>query len=200
MLDPQTRALQSRAMRGSSRSKLLPWVRGGALIALLASTACSHDDGGDLDVPAQADLPGNESSDFPNSDTIPPPSIAADVLSVSASGSSGAYTFAVTLRSPDTGCEQYADWWEVLTPQGSLIYRRILVHSHVDEQPFTRSGGPVEVDDTTEVVVRAHMNEAGYGGVALRGSIGAELSPDPSLTELAPELAGAAPLPTGCAF
>ncbi len=50
----------------------------------------------------------------------------ADVKLVSISGSPGAYSFSVTVRSPDTGCDRYADWWEVLTTEGQLIYRRVL--------------------------------------------------------------------------
>jgi hypothetical protein len=97
--------------------------------------------------------------------------VAADVVAVEVRGDSADYTFAVTVRSPDTGCDQYADWWEVVTPAGDrLVYRRILAHSHVDEQPFTRSGGPVEIAPDSAVVVRAHMSNAGYGGRAMRGT------------------------------
>ncbi|MGA9190363.1 MAG: hypothetical protein WBZ24_01400, partial [Anaerolineales bacterium] len=70
-------------------------------------------------------------------------SAQARVISVDVSGEEGAFTFAVEIASPDTGCDRYADWWEVVTPNGDLLYRRILLHSHVDEQPFARSGGPV---------------------------------------------------------
>ncbi len=52
-----------------------------------------------------------------------------------------------------------------------LIYRRILLHSHVNEQPFTRSGGPVKIQPEKGVIVRAHMNTEGYRGRALRGSV-----------------------------
>ena len=82
----------------------------------------------------------------------------ANVLSVQVTGNPGAYQFAVEIASPDTGCEQYADWWEVVSQDGQLLYRRILLHSHVDEQPFTRSGGPVEVAADELVYVRAEGN------------------------------------------
>ncbi|MFQ5521493.1 MAG: hypothetical protein ACE5FK_08855 [Candidatus Methylomirabilia bacterium] len=95
----------------------------------------------------------------------------ADVVAVSASGKPGSYTFSVTVRSPDRGCEQYADWWEVLSPGGRLLYRRVLLHSHTDEQPFTRRGGPVPVQRDEPVIVRAHLNTTGYGGIAFRGSV-----------------------------
>jgi len=68
---------------------------------------------------------------------------SARVTKVTVSGEANNYNFSVTIASPDTGCDQYADWWEVFTEDGVLIYRRILAHSHVTEQPFTRSGGAV---------------------------------------------------------
>lgn len=80
-------------------------------------------------------------------------------------------TFAVTIRSPDTGCDRYADWWEVLTEDGELLYRRVLAHSHVREQPFIRSGGPVQLTASQVAIVRAHMHPAGYGTQAMRGTI-----------------------------
>jgi len=93
----------------------------------------------------------------------------ADVTAVSVSGDSGDYALAVTVRSPDTGCEQYADWWEVLDEEGALRYRRILGHSHISEQPFTRVGGPVPAAADERLVVRAHLSTGGYG-VAFAGS------------------------------
>jgi hypothetical protein len=67
--------------------------------------------------------------------------IFANIDSVETSGEDDYYSFQATVSSPDTGCEQYADWWEVLTDKGELLYRRVLLHSHVSEQPFHRSGG-----------------------------------------------------------
>ncbi len=99
------------------------------------------------------------------------PASQADVLSTSVSGEPGTYNFSVTVSSPDEGCSQYADWWEIVSQDGELIYRRILLHSHVDEQRFTRSGGPVSIAADTIVLVRAHMHPGGYGGTALKGSL-----------------------------
>jgi len=127
--------------------------------------------------------------------------VVANVTGITVSGEPGSYTFSVEIESPDTGCEQYADWWEVVSPDGALIYRRILAHSHVDEQPFTRSGGPVMIQANERVIVRAHMNTGGYGGVAREitpdGSIEGEISLE---EDFASDLASASPLPDGCAF
>ena len=95
----------------------------------------------------------------------------ANVVSVQVTGSPGAYQFAVEVSSPDRGCEQFADWWEVVSEDRQLLYRRILLHSHVEEQPFVRSGGPVEISADTLVYVRAHMNTSGYGGQVLKGTV-----------------------------
>lgn len=124
----------------------------------------------------------------------------ADVLSVAASGAPGAYQLSVTLRSPDTGCEQYADWWEVLSEDGRLLYRRVLSHSHVEEQPFTRSGGPVPIGPDTVVWVRAHMHPSGYGGQALRGAVSQGFRPARLAAGIGAQLAQQPPLPGGCEF
>ncbi len=124
----------------------------------------------------------------------------AHVTGLELSGEPGDYTFTVTVQSPDTGCEQYADWWEVLGEDGELLYRRVLLHSHVDEQPFTRSGGPVELAADQTAIVRAHMNTTGYGGQAFRGSAleGFEAIELPA--DFAGEVEAQQPQPDGCAF
>ena len=127
-------------------------------------------------------------------------SVTADVISVQVSGQAGAYQFSVGIRSPDKGCAQYADWWEVVSTDGKLLYRRVLLHSHVDEQPFTRSGGPVPIQPDTIVWVRAHMNTGGYGGMALKGSVKTGFKQAMLDAEFATALAKHAPLPEGCDF
>lgn len=131
-----------------------------------------------------------------------PPSAAgaAEVLAVSVTADPGAYTFSVQLKSPDTGCDQYADWWEVIGTDGSLKYRRILTHSHVNEQPFTRSGGPVPITADEPVYVRGHMNKGGYGTRIFRGTVAGGFSMDSLAVSFADTLAQVAPLPVDCAF
>lgn len=124
----------------------------------------------------------------------------ANVLSVEVKGDPGNYSFSVSILSPDTGCEQYADWWEVIDLDGALIYRRILAHSHVGEQPFTRSGGPVGIEPDTQVILRAHMNTSGYGGAVFKGSINSGFTPAELGADFAIELEDTPPLPDGCAF
>jgi hypothetical protein len=125
----------------------------------------------------------------------------ADAIEVAVSGSPWAYQFAVTVSSPDTGCDQYADWWEVASEDGTeLLYRRILTHSHVDEQPFERSGGPVVIDESTVVVVRAHMSTGGFGGTVLRGSVAGGFEAFQSELSFGAALGSVDPLPDSCAF
>lgn len=124
----------------------------------------------------------------------------AEVMRVEVSGDELNYSFSVTLKSPDTGCEQFADWWEVITPEGDLIYRRILLHSHVKEQPFTRSGGPVKIEKNQGLIIRAHMNTSGYGSEAMRGSVADGFKKLSLSRDFASSLENKAPLPTGCAF
>lgn len=95
----------------------------------------------------------------------------AAVTAVRADKSGNAYDFTVTVRSNDTGCDHYVDWWEVVSEDGKLIYRRVLLHDHADEQPFTRDGGPVPIDASRTVIVRAHVNTSGYSGRAMKGSV-----------------------------
>ncbi|MFW6050781.1 MAG: hypothetical protein ACODAU_06380 [Myxococcota bacterium] len=122
----------------------------------------------------------------------------ADVLRVRVAGAAGAYTFRVTVRSPDRGCDRYADWWEVIRADGTLVHRRILHHSHVDEQPFTRGGGPVDLEPDERVFVRAHMHSAGYGGAAVAGTAEGGFERAELPADFAPDLERAPPQPEGC--
>ena len=124
----------------------------------------------------------------------------ADVHSVQATGEPGAFLFAVELSSPDTGCERYADWWEVVSEGGQLLYRRTLLHSHVDEQPFVRSGGPVDIAADTVVYVRSHMNTTGYGGTVMKGTVQDGFKPAEVEAGFGFGLERIPPQPEDCAF
>jgi hypothetical protein len=97
----------------------------------------------------------------------------ADVLQVRAvEAGDSTWTFYVTVEHPDTGWEDYADGWDVVTPEGAVLkpdpdspFTRLLLHPHESEQPFTRSqSGIVILDGVTRVLVRAHDLVDGYGG------------------------------------
>lgn len=97
----------------------------------------------------------------------------ADVLRVRAvQGDEGTWTFHVTVEHPDTGWEDYADGWDVVTLEGTVLkpdpdapFTRLLLHPHVNEQPFTRSQTDIEIPShVTQVRVRAHDLVEGYGG------------------------------------
>jgi len=124
----------------------------------------------------------------------------ANIVSVSVSGSEDNYTFSVGIKSPDTGCRQYADWWEVISKEGELIYRRILAHSHVGEQPFVRSGGKVKIKKQQTVFVRAHMNNSGYEGEVFKGSVENGFVKTEIDKTFGADLESISPQPVGCAF
>ena len=50
----------------------------------------------------------------------------AQVTEVSITGQDGEYTFNVTISSPDLGCQQYADWWEVIDTDGNYFIAELL--------------------------------------------------------------------------
>ncbi len=99
--------------------------------------------------------------------------MCADVTKVEiAAESGGTYRFDVTVRSEETGWDKYADAWEVRGPNGSVLGTRILAHPHVDEQPFTRSLGQVEIPaGVTEVVVAARDLVEGFCGETKRVAV-----------------------------
>jgi hypothetical protein len=78
-------------------------------------------------------------------------------------------TFNVTVRHADTGWKHYADRWEVLAPDGTVLGVRTLYHPHVNEQPFTRSLSGVKIDRSIqEVTLRARDSKHGWGGKEIR--------------------------------
>ncbi len=94
---------------------------------------------------------------------------AADVLSVDVRDRGGAFDFSVTIRSADTGWDYYCDRFELVAPDGRVLGTRVLLHPHVDEQPFTRSLSGVRIPDGVGAIeVRARMKPDGAGGSTVR--------------------------------
>jgi hypothetical protein len=89
-----------------------------------------------------------------------------DVIDVKVhKSSSTTFRFSVTLRHKDTGWDHYADAWEVLSPDGTILGKRVLHHPHVNEQPFTRSLSGVKIPkNIKEVTIRGHDKAHKYGG------------------------------------
>jgi hypothetical protein len=93
----------------------------------------------------------------------------ADVVDVQVTrAGDGSYRFDVTVRHADTGWDHYADAFEVVAPDGTVLGTRTLLHPHVDEQPFTRSLSGLEIPaGIGEVTVRAHDSVDAYGGAEM---------------------------------
>ena len=98
----------------------------------------------------------------------------------------GSWTFHVTVRHPDTGWEDYADGWDVVSPDGQVLkssaaepFTRLLLHPHENEQPFTRSQSGILVPDgVTTVTVRAHDLVDGFGGRQVSVDLTLDSGPD----------------------
>jgi hypothetical protein len=95
------------------------------------------------------------------------------VVAAARQGADGAYRFSVTLRHADTGWDHFADKWDVVTPDGTVLGTRVLLHPHQDEQPFTRSLSGVRVPKGVgRVSIRAHDKVHGYADRTLTVDLG----------------------------
>jgi hypothetical protein len=69
----------------------------------------------------------------------------------------------VTLKHEDAGWDHYADSWRVLDAEGNVLAERILLHPHINEQPFTRSLGGIKIpEDVHTVYIEAHDKVHGW--------------------------------------
>ena len=162
----------------------------------LGSPAVPERDGGQVTVPSQSPAPTDQSPIRPQPTytiplrSSPTPSVSVAAASPTASRrqhatananvvhvravhtADGSWTFHVTVEHPDVGWEDYADGWDVVLPDGTVLrpdpdspFTRLLLHPHVDEQPFTRSQSGIAIPPGITVVrVRAHDLVDGYGG------------------------------------
>ena len=84
----------------------------------------------------------------------------------------GVWTFHVNVFHPDTGWKDYANGWDVVLPDETVLktnpaheFTRVLFHPHETEQPFTRSQNGLKIPaEVKKVRVRAHDIVDGFGG------------------------------------
>lgn len=89
----------------------------------------------------------------------------ADVEKATARKSGATWTISATVRHADEGWKHYANSFQVLTMDGKVLGTRVLVHPHVNEQPFTRSLSGVTIPENIKKVrIRAGDLVHGYGG------------------------------------
>jgi hypothetical protein len=92
----------------------------------------------------------------------------ADVIDAKVEHSGGDfYRFIVTVQHDDEGWEHFAKAWEVLDVNGNILGARVLLHPHVNEQPFTRTQTISLPENINQVTIRAYDLVHEFGGKEL---------------------------------
>lgn len=116
----------------------------------------------------------------------------ADVIKVKAlNGGSSGWSFDVTVKHDDTGWSDYANGWDVVLEDGTVLKRndgdqftRLLLHPHETEQPFTRSQSGLSVPQGTRyLTVRAHDLVDGFGGNEVRIDLQSDSGPGYAISQ-----------------
>lgn len=76
----------------------------------------------------------------------------------------GQYRIDATVKHADTGWDHYADRWDVLTEDGTVLGARELAHPHENEQPFTRSLTLAIPSGIKKIILRANDSVHELGG------------------------------------
>ncbi len=80
----------------------------------------------------------------------------ADVITAKVEHAGGDfYRFSVTLQHDDESWKNFAKAWEVLDLDGNVLGARVLLHPHINEQPFTRSQTISIPENINQVTIRA---------------------------------------------
>ena len=87
----------------------------------------------------------------------------AHIVGAEARATGDTWTVSVTLRHGDTGWDDYADGWRIVTADGTVVGTRELLHPHVEEQPFTRSLSGVSLPDAP-LFIESSTNVTGWSG------------------------------------
>lgn len=102
----------------------------------------------------------------------------ADVVDANARCRGNVCTVWAAVLHTDEGWEHYVDYFEVLTEDGEVLARRVLLHPHVDEQPFRRAVQSLEIPPgTRRLRVRAHDTMHGTIGRTLVVELPPETEP-----------------------
>lgn len=99
--------------------------------------------------------------------------IAADVEHVGGDF----YRFNVTVQHDDESWEHFAKAWEVLDAEGNILGARILLHPHINEQPFTRSHTITIPANINQVTIRAYDLVHKFGGKELTLDLHPDINP-----------------------
>ncbi|NBC95089.1 MAG: hypothetical protein GVY27_01895 [Deinococcus-Thermus bacterium] len=94
----------------------------------------------------------------------PAPADPAEVVVAEARPSGAGWLVSVTLRHGDTGWDDYADGWRIVTAEGEIVGTRPLAHPHVNEQPFTRSLSGVALPEGADLYVESSTSVTGWSG------------------------------------
>lgn len=88
---------------------------------------------------------------------------APEIVGVKAHSTGMGWDFEVTVKHDDTGWDHFADAWEILDADGTVLGTRVLHHPHVNEQPFTRGLRNIMLPDgMREVFVRVKCSKNGW--------------------------------------
>ncbi|TNF97669.1 MAG: hypothetical protein EP297_10150 [Gammaproteobacteria bacterium] len=124
----------------------------------------------------------------------------AEIIKFNASKASfgSGYSLYATIKSSDKDCNHYVNWWEAISEDGELLYRRILWHPHSNEQPFQRGGSTDKINENTVFYVRAHMYPSGYSSKGMKGSVKTGFKPVEIPENFAADLSNTGKNPGSC--
>ena len=89
----------------------------------------------------------------------------ADVVDVEIISLGGdKYRINTSVKHADAGWDHYANRWDVLAPDGTVLGSRELGHPHDNEQPFTRSLTLSIPANISQVTIQANDLVHGLGG------------------------------------
>lgn len=96
----------------------------------------------------------------------------ADVVDVVITKTSnGQFRIDTTVLHDDNGWDHYADRWDVVAPDGTVLGSRVLAHPHDNEQPFTRSLTLAIPANIETVTIRANDSVHELGGKEMQVSV-----------------------------